>query len=269
MTRPPIRLMFLGNRRIAWDVLKLLSSDAYRSSFDVRALVTDATIWREYQALHPHSDTCFISSDRRQSETIYETVKAQSIDVLLSIQYNWIIPGNILDLVERRAFNLHNARLPDYKGYHSITHAIANHDTSYETTIHWMADVVDSGDIAYVTKTPVQADDTAQSLYLRTLDAAMLAVQSLLQNLASGEEVPRHTMHQGQGTFYTRNSVTLLADVSDKVNTEQLAHIARATFFPPNNTAHFFYAGKKYLLVPESEAEKLSLAGKSVIKPQF
>jgi len=269
MIKAPIRLMFLGNRRIAWDVLKLLSSDAYCSSFDIRALVTDATIWREYQALQPQSDICFISSDRRQSEKICETVKSQSIDVLLSIQYNWVIPGNILDMVGRRAFNLHNARLPNYKGYHSITHAIANRDTSYETTIHWMADAVDSGDIAYVVQTPIEADDTAQSLYLRTIDAAMVAVHHLLLDLVTGAEVPRLKQPQGCGTFFARNSVELLADVSDKVNIEQLSHITRATFFPPNNMAHFFFEGKKYLLVPESEAKKIWLSDKSINEPQF
>ena len=269
MTNAPKRLMFLGNRRIAWDVLKLMSSDAYRSSFNIRALVTDEKIWHAYQALQPQSDVCFISSEQRQSEKIYETIKTHSINTLISIQYNWIIPGSILDLVGRRAFNLHNARLPDYKGYHSITHAIANHNTSYETTIHWMADEVDSGDIAYVEKTLIQADDTAQSLYLRTIDAAMLAVRHLLDDLSSGAELPRQSMPDGSGAFYARTSVASLADVTQLVNAEQLAHITRATFFPPNNTAHFFYAGKKYLLVPESEAEKLSLADKSINEPQF
>lgn len=269
MTPAPIRIMFLGNRRIAWDVLKLLLSDLYRSRFDVRALVSDSSILNAYQTLQPTSSTCFISSDRRQSEIIHETIRTERIDVLISIQYNWIIPGNILDLVDRRAFNLHNARLPDYKGYHSITHAIANHDTSYDTTIHWMADAVDSGDIAYVEKTPIQADDTAQSLYLRTIDAAMLAVRRLLDDLSSGVELPRQAMPDGYGAFYARTSVASLADVTEQVNAEQLAQITRATFFPPNNTAHFFYAGKKYLLVPESEIEKISLAGKSVNEPQF
>lgn len=269
MTAAPLRVMFLGNRRIAWDALKLLLSDRYRSRFDIRALVSDSSIRNAFQILQPTSSACFISSDRRQSEKIHETIRTERIDVLISIQYNWIIPGDILDLVDRRAFNLHNARLPDYKGYHSITHAIANRDTSYETTIHWMADAVDSGDIAYVAKTPIQADDTARSLYLRTINAAMLTVRHLLDDLSSGAELPRQAMPGGYGAFYARTSVASLADVTEQVNAEQLAHIARATFFPPNNTAHFFYGGKKYLLVPESEIENISLAGKSVNEPQF
>ena len=269
MTAAPLRIMFLGNRRIAWDALKLLLSDRYRSRFDIRALVSDSSILNAYQTLQPISSTCFISSDRRQSEIIHETIRTERIDVLISIQYNWIIPGSILDLVNRHAFNLHNARLPDYKGYHSISHAIANHDTSFETTIHWMADAVDSGDIAYVEKTLIFEDDTAQSLYLRTLDAAMLAVGHLLDDLSSGKAIPKHAMSEEYGAFYARSSVVSLADVSNQVNGEQLSRIARATYFPPNNTAHFFHAGRKFLILPESEFKKIALADKSINEPEF
>lgn len=269
MMPSPLRIMFLGNRRIAWQALQLMLSDRYRTHFDIRALVTDESIWNAFFLRESECSTSFISSDRRQSEKIHETIRSERIDVLISIQYNWIIPGYILDLVNRRAFNLHNARLPDYKGYHSITHAIANHDTSYDTTIHWMAEEVDSGDISYVEKTPIHSDDTAQSLYLRTIDAAMLAVEHLLDDLSSGAGIPKRAMSEGCGAFFPRSSVTSLADVTEKVNAEQLAHIARATFFPPNNAAHFFYGGKKYILVPESEIKNISLAVKSVNEPQF
>ncbi|ACO75775.1 WbcV protein [Laribacter hongkongensis HLHK9] len=269
MMAAPLRIMFLGNRRIAWEALKLLLSDRYRSRFDIRALVSDASIWNAYQLREPLNSTCFISSDRRQSEKIHETIRKERIDVLISIQYNWIIPGNILDLVNRRAFNLHNARLPDYKGYHSITHAIANQDTSYDTTIHWMADAVDSGDIAYIEKTPIRSDDTAQSLYLRTVDAAMLAVEHLLDDLSSGAALPKRPMSEGAGAFYAQSSVASLADVTGLVNADQLAKIARATYFPPNNTAHFFHAGRKYIIVPASGFEKMAFVGKLVNEPQF
>ena len=269
MTRPPIRLMFLGNRRIAWEVIKLLFAEPYRSNFDVRAIVTDSSIWQKCQAHYPQNDAYFISNDQRQSNQIREIIKTQAIDVLLSIQYNWIIPGDILDLVDRRAFNLHNARLPDYKGYHSITHAIANRDTIYETTIHWMNDEVDSGDIAYVTRTPIQADDTAVSLYVRTIDAAMSAVKSLFNDLGAGIEVPRISSPQARGAFYARESVDSLANVTSKVRSEDLARIARAAFFPPYNTAYFLHEGKKYLLLPEDEVSKVIMTDQSVNEPLF
>ncbi len=132
-----------------------------------------------------------------------------------------------------------------------------------------MADAVDSGDIAYIQQTPIRSDDTAQSLYLRTIDAAMLAVGHLLDDLSSGATLPKHPMSEGGGAFYTRSSVASLADVTGQVKADQLALIARATFFPPNNTAYFFHAGKKYIILPASDVEKMSLSVKSVNEPQL
>ena len=58
-----------------------------------------------------------------------------SVDLILSIQYNWVVATETIDLVKGRAFNLHNARLPDYKGYNSISHAIANGDNVPESGV--------------------------------------------------------------------------------------------------------------------------------------
>lgn len=269
MTSRPIRMIFLGNRRIAWEILKILSSDAYQSRFEICAIVTDERIWREYMFLNPYGNALYIPSHSRQSDTICDVIKLRSVEMLLSVQYNWIIPANVLELVNGRAFNLHNARLPDYKGYHSISHAIASGDVVYESTVHWMTDVVDSGDIAYVERTLILSDDTAQSLYIRTISAAVTAVKHLLQDLTSGAEVPRLYTPKGQGRFFGRDSVTSLANVTEIVDSERLASIARAAFFPPSNTAHFFYDGKKYLVVPESEVDKMSESDNSVNEPLF
>lgn len=269
MIRVPIKVMFLGNRRIAWEVLKLLYTEPHRSRFDVRAIVSDRSICQKSQTYLADSNACYISSDQRQSELIRQTIKEQAIDVLISIQYNWIIPGDVLDLVNRQAFNLHNARLPDYKGYNSISHAIANHDKIYDTTIHWMTDEVDSGDLAYVRQTPIRCDDTAVSLYIRTIDAAVSAATSLLEDLGSGVDLPRAPMAQILGAFYSRDSVDLLANITDKVSPAYLARIARAAFFPPHNAAYFVYEGKKYLLLPEAEAAKIMIGAKAVNEPPF
>lgn len=262
MTPRPIRLMFLGNRRLAWETLKLLYAAPYHAAFNLRAVVADAAIRDHLIRLPPLGDTRFISSDARQSTQIAETIRAESVDVLLSIQYNWILPADVIDLVQAQAFNLHNARLPDYKGYNSITHAIANGDTTYASTIHWMTEEVDSGDIAYVAQTPIQPDDTAVSLYLRTVDAAMSAVASLLNDLAAGTPVPRKPMPTGAGVFHARHSVDVLANVTGKNDPAEIARIARAAYFPPFNAAFIEHAGRRYFVLPASETENVVLAGR-------
>lgn len=249
--------MFLGNRRIAWEVLKLLTSEPYRSWFDIQTLVTDHSIWRQYQQIYPDHTANFITNSERCYSEIRESIKSRSIGVLLSIQYNWIIPSDILQLVNYHAFNLHNAQLPNYKGYNSISHAIANGDATYLSTIHWMIETVDSGDIAYTVETPIHAEDTAESLYLRTINSAVVAVKKLLESLAKGVTPTRIKLSQNDGKFYSKNSVRIMEDVTEKLDAKNLAQIARAVYFPPFNAAYFIFQGRKYFLFPEDEARKI------------
>tara|TARA_Y100000589_G_C26686737_1_gene440086 strand:+ start:98 stop:328 length:231 start_codon:yes stop_codon:yes gene_type:complete len=61
--------------------------------------------------------------------------------------------------------NLHNAKLRDYKGYNSISHAIIESKKDFTSTIHWMAQEVDSGDKIVEGVVPIHSNDTALSLY--------------------------------------------------------------------------------------------------------
>lgn len=251
----PIRTLFLGDRRIAWEALKLLSSLSFAGRFDIRALVTSADIASAFKRQHPTIEPRMLPNDRRLSKEILDIVIAEKIELLLSVQYNWVLPSSILDAVGRCAFNLHNAKLPDYKGYHSISHAIMNEDSDYHSTVHWMDDVVDCGDIAYLGYTSIRSDDTAFSLYGRTIDAAVGAVGNLLRDLSNAHAVPRMPMNKHEGSFYPRSSISKLVDVSNVEREEELAKIARAVFFPPYNTAFRMVGRQKLLVIPEGSLD--------------
>lgn len=251
----PIKTIFMGDRRIAWEALKLLSSPSFAEHFELRALVTSADIAQACKRLLPAVEPRILPNDRRLSNEILDVVAAENIQLLLSVQYNWILPPTVLDAVERRAFNLHNARLPDYKGYNSISHAILNDDVDYLSTVHWMDEVVDVGDIAYLGRTPIGSGDTAHSLYNRTIDAAVGAFASLLRDLRTGRPVPRIPMDRHAGAFYPRDSLKALVDVSDVNDEKVVAKIARAVFFPPYNTAYRTIDGQKVLIIPDGSLE--------------
>lgn len=257
MSQSRLKIIFLGNRRIAWEALKMLSLEPYLNAFELCAVVTDSEIWEHLKGIRPKCQSEFISSEERNTEAIRQVIERLGIQVLVSIQYNWILPGDVLDLVNRFAFNLHNARLPEYKGYNSISHAILNGDTVHESTIHWMDDVVDSGDIAYVRGTKILPSDTARSLYVRSVNTAVGAFRALLDDLRTGTPVPRQPMPKGKGQFYPRDSVTKLANVTGISDPGLLSRIARAAFFPPYNTAWFSVGEERFIVLPESDLKQL------------
>lgn len=250
MAHMPHRLLFLGDRRISWEVLNRLCALDFRDAFDIRALVTCPTLEPHYAALRGDHDYRFISNRRRANDAIAEAIVEERITLLLSVQYNWVLPASILDAVNRMAFNLHNAKLPEYKGYNSVSHALLNGDALYESTLHWMDDVVDEGDIAYVGTTPIGPDDHAYGLYTRTIDAAVEACMQLLADIRDGRAIHRVPMQAGKGRFYKRDSVADIADLTHVVSAEERERIVRAAFFPPYNTAYRMENGTKHPVFP-------------------
>jgi methionyl-tRNA formyltransferase len=265
MTAPKrFRLMFLGERRISWCALQLLHTPEFAHAFDLRVLVSNEEVSRRYVALTGDDTVRLIGNEARRTEEILAAIAAEHIDLLISVQYNWVLPPEVLDSVGRNAFNLHNARLPDYKGYHSVSHAILNGDTVFESTLHWMANKVDTGDAAFIGRTIIRPDDTARSLYPRTVDAAVDAFRQLITALSRGEPVPRTPLPAANARFYGRDSLRALADVTGRTDQAEVARIARALFFPPHQTAYFDVDGVRMRVIPDAACGDLTLFGPSV-----
>jgi len=264
-----LQLLFLGERRISWEVLKILTADEFAPHFDIPVIVSNDQIHRKYIDTSPVKHVRFISNSTRKSAEILAAIHEERIDLLFSVQYNWVLPGEVLDGVSGQAFNLHNAKLPDYKGYNSVTHAILNGDKNYESTIHWMKNEVDSGDIAYVESTEIHSRDTALSLYLRTIDSAVRAAWRLLSDLRDGKDIPRKPMASTGGVFYGKKSVHAIADTTNLRDPDEIARIARATFFPPFNMAYRVIAGQKFFVAPEEDHQNAFIAKQIPNEPNY
>jgi len=250
----PLRLMFLGDRRIAGEVLKLLHKVEFKNYFDLRVLVTGEELGAWCRTISA-TNLVVLRNDQRHAKRLESLIAEERIDILLSVQHNWILPQRILEAVKGRAFNLHNAKLPEYKGYNSISHALLNGEKRYHPTLHWMAEAVDSGPIAYEGDVPIASDDCAYSLYPKTVVEAVRIVCQLFDALKTGEGIPGKLMESRQGKFYKSSELSKLADVSAVKDPEELDRRVRALFFPPLNAAYIWANGRRHYLVPERALE--------------
>ena len=173
-------------------------------------------------------------------------VKRSGADTIVSVQHPWIIPDDVLHLVNNRAFNLHLAPLPAYKGYYSINHAILNGDDFYGVTMHWITNDVDGGPIAYESRFPIHPRDTALSLYHKAEASAMGLLHSFIADVKTGAGIPRIDQ-VGNGKFYGKSTID---------NRKQIFHPdetlikARAFYFPPFEPAYVVVEGRKYHVTP-------------------
>tara|TARA_B100000686_G_scaffold342679_1_gene422276 strand:+ start:752 stop:1552 length:801 start_codon:yes stop_codon:yes gene_type:complete len=243
------RIAFFGEGRISAEALQLISDVPFMSEFEVGLLVTSETVRRSAIERGVVSDSVpFISNSRRYVEETLSVIEKTDIDIVLSVQHIWILAPEILDAVGGNAFNLHNAQLPEYKGYNSVSHAIINGDETFHSTLHWMDPVVDSGDIAFEGVIPILPDDTAVSLYERSVASAVEQVRLLLQGVKEGH-VPRRPL-EGDGRFYRRGELETLKNLTQVSDEMEIDRLVRGAFFPPHEPAYVEKSGRKHYLLP-------------------
>ena len=76
-----------------------------------------------------------------------ETIKSYQCDLGVSISWINIIKKDVIDSLKLGILNAHAGDLPRYRGNACQTWAILNRESKIASSIHWMDDGLDSGDI--------------------------------------------------------------------------------------------------------------------------
>ena len=190
----------------------------------------------------------FLASEEADDSKTQDFISQCQADVLISIQHPKLISKKSINLVQGQAFNLHLAPLPEYKGYYGINHAILNGDKIYKSTIHWMNEKADEGDIAYESTIPISKNETALSLYRKAETAGFKIFLSLINNLNDGI-IPPSNPQNGSGDFYSHKSLSQLKNINFPIDIKEVEIKTRAFHFPPFEPAYILINGIKIGLI--------------------
>ena len=243
-----ISIFFLGRGPIA-ERCFLLCKDVM--TVDIKGVCSNDRFKEKF--LKETNDIPFISNKKRNEDAIADIVKGNKVDFLISVQHPWIFSKDLLDKVDNRAFNLHNAKLPEYQGFNSISHAILNGDTTYTTTIHWIVPIVDSGPIAFEETIDIDKKDTAKMLYDKTVEASAKNFINLIEHLINKQNIPKRQA-TGRPRFYKKDEIIALKKIDNIIEYEEVNTKIRAFSFPPHEPAYFclnnerFYLSKNHYL---------------------
>ncbi len=212
-----------------------------------------AEVWWESNAIYKRATERgipFMDNEFRNNDAIMAAIRSLGVDMIISVQHCWILTNEILSAVNGQAFNLHMAKLPQYKGHYPFVHAILNDEREYSVTLHWMTPKVDYGDIAYEATFPIEPKDTAFDLYHKACDASIAIFRHLVGDVARARTPPAREM-SGFHRFYSRNSLRDIEQVIDLTDKDEIDRKSRALFFPPFTPAYAMIGGKRIYLLPQ------------------
>ena len=210
-----VNLIFYGDRALAFLALKEISKGKFSKNFHVKVIVSDKFFYKNTKNFFKKKIK-FISNQKRDTKKINKYIKKYKIDLILSVQHKWIIEESTINLVKKNAFNLHNSKLPDYKGYNTLSHEIINNEKLHHITIHWLNKKVDTGDIAFTEKIKISNKETSFSLYIKSLKKVRPIISKFLKNFIN-KKIPKKKQIKGRGVFYKKKSLNKYKKVKNKL----------------------------------------------------
>jgi len=115
-----------------------------------------------------------------------EKIKKMQPDFIFSFYYRNMLKQEILDIPAKGAFNLHGSLLPKYRGRCPINWVLVNGEKETGVTLHKMTPRPDDGDIVAQSKIEISNDDTAKSLFAKSVSAAEKMLDEALPSLVKG-----------------------------------------------------------------------------------
>lgn len=108
-----------------------------------------------------------------------DILKPFSGKALLSIGFPYLIPGELLELFIP-ALNVHPTLLPRYRGPTTAAYVLLNNERESGSTIHYMTEHMDRGDIVSQSRVALNAFDTIRSLQRKVYASeAQLVIDAL------------------------------------------------------------------------------------------
>lgn len=109
-------------------------------------------------------------------------IRALGPELIVVAAYGRLLPDDILDYPARGCINVHSSLLPRYRGAAPINWAVLNGDAETGVTIMHMATEMDAGDIIDQVRTPIDPDETVETLYGRL---AGMGAELLVKSVAA------------------------------------------------------------------------------------
>jgi len=204
-----------------------------------------------------------ITPDNPNTPEVIDQIRALKPDLIFSFYYREMLKHNLLEIPKQGALNMHGSLLPKYRGRVPVNWAIIHGETETGSTLHYMTEKPDNGDIVAQQAVPILPNDTALQVFQKVTVAAEMTLNNVLQDLLTGK-APRVKQDLNKGGYFGGRKAE--DGVIDWSQSAQAIHNLVRAVAPPYPGAMTQIMGKP-LRILQTLVTKCTVAGKE--KPAF
>jgi len=176
-----LSISLLASGELGFKLLEELQS----SSYTLAAVFTDRNSQSIIEFCHAQNIPLFIGNPRNGRAADF--ISRISCEVLLSVNYLFLIESDLIDLPQQYAINFHGSLLPRYRGRTPHVWAIINGESKAGVTAHLIDVEVDNGDILRQMEIDISTDATGGDLLMSYHECYPELVFQVLRDIEKGE----------------------------------------------------------------------------------
>jgi methionyl-tRNA formyltransferase len=119
-------------------------------------------------------------------------ISKNSCDILISINYLFVVDKDVIYLGSKLSFNIHGSLLPKYRGRTPHVWSIINGEELTGITAHIIDEGCDTGEILEQIKIPIDQKDTGNDILLKYADNYLPLIQKVITKLTNGKLKSKH-----------------------------------------------------------------------------
>jgi methionyl-tRNA formyltransferase len=145
----------------------------------------------------------FLGNPRRGKAQDF--IAVEPVDLLLSINYLFIIEPDLINWPSKGAVNFHGSLLPKYRGRTPHVWAIINNESKTGVTAHYITKGCDEGDIIEQVAIPITVKDTGADVLAKYNEAYPLIIDKVLQRF-NEEQVNGLKQDETKATYFGKRT---------------------------------------------------------------
>jgi len=171
-------------------------------------------------------------------------------DAIASIYYRYIFNEEIINICNKKIFNLHPSLLPQYRGCSSLSWAHINGDNEVGYSYHYVDTDIDTGNIILQKKIPLESFDIGSTLFNKVMFYALEDFTEVLKLVLEG--FPGYK--QIAKTKYHKRGCPYNGEINEIWSDNKINRFIKAMIFPPMKPAT--YKGKNIYNIKEFKSLK-------------
>ncbi|UTC68211.1 MULTISPECIES: methionyl-tRNA formyltransferase [unclassified Treponema] len=216
-----------------------------RHDISISAVFTNKKSTEIISFVHCHKIPCFIGNPKNNATSEF-LCHIKRPDILLTVNYIFIIEKDLILFPLKYAINIHGSLLPKYRGRTPHVWSIINNEKIVGVTAHFITETCDEGDVLQQIIIPIKDTDTGGSILKQYKIFYPQLIDSLILNIKQNSLKPIKQNEKLATYFPKRVASDGLIDWSWQK--ERIYNWVRAMAPPEYPGAFFYYKGKKIIV---------------------